>query len=41
MDIEGAVTRSETIFVEEINTLIKNKQDITKFERKNYVNKQV
>jgi hypothetical protein len=27
--------------VEEINTLIKNKQDITKFERKNYVNKQV
>ena len=41
MDIEGAVTRSETIFVEEINTLIKNKQDITKFERKNYVHKQV
>jgi hypothetical protein len=41
MDIEGAVTRSEAIFVEDINTLIKNKQDITKYERKNYVHKQV
>jgi hypothetical protein len=27
--------------VEDINTLIKNKQDITKYERKNYVHKQV
>ena len=35
MEIESAITRSESIFVEEIKTLIKNKQDIAKYEKKN------
>jgi len=35
MEIEGSITRSEAIFVDEIKTLIKNKQDIAKYEKKN------
>ena len=37
MDIESAVTKSEAIFVDEINTLIKNKTELSKIERKTYV----
>jgi replication-associated recombination protein RarA len=37
MDIESAVTKSETIFVDEINRLIKNKQELSKIERKSYI----
>jgi len=36
MDIENAVTKSEAIFVEEINALIKNKGELQKLERKAY-----
>ena len=36
MDIENAVTKSEAIFVDEINTLIKNKGELQKIERRNY-----
>lgn len=36
MDIESAVTKSEAIFVDEINTLIKNKTELSKIERKSY-----
>jgi len=39
MDIESAVTKSEAIFVEEINTLIKNKTELSKIERKTFVHK--
>ena len=35
MDIENAVTKSEAIFVEEINNLIKNKGELQKIERRN------
>lgn len=31
MDIEGEVTKSENIFVDEINKLLKNKIEITNF----------
>ena len=37
MDIESAVTKSETIFVDEINKLIKNKQELSKIEKKSYI----
>ena len=39
LDIEGAVTKSEAIFVDEINTLIKNKAELQKIERRNAANK--
>jgi len=39
MEIESAITRSEAIFVDEIKTLIKNKQDIAKYEKKNNAGK--
>lgn len=35
MDIENTVTKSEAIFVEEINNLIKNKGELQKIERRN------
>ena len=34
MDIENVVTRSEAIFVEEINQLIQNKDELQKLERR-------
>ena len=34
MDIENAVTKSEAIFVDEINNLIKNKGELQKIERR-------
>ena len=34
MDIENVVTRSEAIFVEEINQLIWNKDELQKLERR-------
>ena len=34
MEIEHAVTKSESNFVDEINKLIKNKDDLQKLERK-------
>jgi len=40
MDIEQAVTKSEAIFVDEINTLIKNKGELQKIERRNYSKQQ-
>jgi len=39
MDIEGAVTKSETIFVDEINKLIKNKTELSKIDKKSYIKK--
>lgn len=39
MDIESAVTKSEAIFVDEINLLIKNKTELSKIERKTFVQK--
>ena len=36
MDIENAVTKSEAIFVEEINNLIKNKGDLQKLEKRSH-----
>lgn len=36
-DIESAVTKSEAIFVENINLLIKNKAEISKQERKLHI----
>ena len=36
-DIECAVTKSEGIFVDEINTLIRSKAELSKIERKNMV----
>ena len=36
MDIEHAVTKSEAIFVDEINQLIRCKTDLSKIERKSY-----
>ena len=39
MEIESAVTKSETIFVDEINKLIKNKQELTKIDKKSYIKK--
>lgn len=41
MDIENAVTKSEAIFVEEINNLIKNKGELQKIERRNYQNQRI
>lgn len=41
MDMESAVTKSEAIFVDEINTLIKNKGEIAKLDRKEYVSAQM
>ena len=38
MEIENAVTKSEAIFVSEINELIKNKGELQKIERRNYQN---
>ena len=38
MDIESGLTRSESIIVDDINVLIKNKKSIANQERKNYVN---
>ena len=38
LDIENAVTKSEAIFVDEINTLIKNKGELQKIERRNVAN---
>jgi hypothetical protein len=35
MDIEGEVTKSESIFVDEINKLLKNKIEITSLTKKN------
>ena len=35
MDIENEVTKSESIFVDEINKLLKNKIEISSFHRKN------
>lgn len=37
MDIENAVTKSEAIFVEEINNLIKNKGDLQKLEKRSHI----
>ncbi len=34
MDIENSVTKSESIFVDEINKLLKNKLEITRYEKK-------
>ena len=34
MDIENSVTKSESIFVDEINKLLKNKIEITRYEKK-------
>ena len=34
MDIEGEVTKSESIFVEEINKLLKSKQEISTLHKK-------
>ena len=34
MDIEGEVTNSESIFVDEINKLLKNKLEIASFQKK-------
>jgi len=39
LEIESAVTKSETIFVDEINKLIKNKQELTKMDKKSYIKK--
>ena len=39
MEIESAVTKSETIFVDEINKLIKNKQELSKIDKKTYIKK--
>jgi len=39
MEIESAVTKSETIFVDEINKLIKTKQDLSKIDKKSYIKK--
>ena len=39
MEIESAVTKSETIFVDEINKLIKNKQELNKIDKKTYIKK--
>ena len=39
MDIESAVTKSETIFVDEINKLIKNKTELSKIDKKSYIKK--
>jgi len=35
MDIEGEVTKSESVFVDEINKLLKNKIEITSLTKKN------
>ena len=41
MDIENSVTKSESIFVDEINKLLKNKLEITRYEKKSqYINEQ-
>lgn len=39
MEIESAVTKSETIFVDEINKLIKNKTEQKKLNKKSYIKK--
>ena len=39
MEIESAVTKSETIFVDEINKLIKSKQELSKIDKKSYIKK--
>lgn len=36
MDVESKVTRSEAIFVDQINKLLKNKQEIETYQRRNF-----
>jgi len=38
MDIEGEVTKSESIFVDEINKLLKNKIEINNYNKKSNYN---
>lgn len=41
MDIEGEVTKSESIFIDEINKLLKNNIEINSYQKKSqYINQE-